>query len=67
MGLKYLDDSKAFFECSKDLEDIYKKLEEYNPNKKLKILIVLDSMVADMFSNKKLNPIVPEFLLEKKN
>ena len=39
------------------MEDIYKNIEEYNPNKKWKILIVFD-MFADMLSNKKLYPIV---------
>ena len=38
--------------------DIYKNIEHYNPNKKLKILIVFDDMIADMLSTKKLNPIV---------
>ena len=33
---------------------IYKNIEEYNPNKKRKISI----MIADMLSNKKLKPIV---------
>ena len=42
------------------MDDIYKNIEEYNPNKKRKILIVFDDMVADMLSNKKLNPIITE-------
>ena len=37
--------------------DIYKNIEDYNPNKKRKILIVFDDMIADMLSNKKLIPI----------
>ena len=36
-GLKYLNDSKAFIEYSNHMDDIYKNIEEYNPNKKLKI------------------------------
>ena len=44
-GLKYLNDSKAFIEYSNDMDDIYKNIEEYNPNKKQKILIVFDDMV----------------------
>ena len=36
------------------------KIEDYNPNKKRKILIVFDDMIADMFCNKKPNPIVTE-------
>ena len=42
------------------MDDIYKNIEEYNPNKKRKILTVFDHMIADMLSNKKLNPIVTE-------
>ena len=37
---------------------IYKNIEEYNPNKKLKTLIVFDHMITDMLSNKKLNAII---------
>ena len=36
------------------MDDIYKNIEEYNPNKKRKILIVFDDMIAEMLSNKKL-------------
>ena len=45
--------------------DIYKNIEDYNPNKKRKILIVFDYMIADMLSNKKRNPI--NYLLEAEN
>ena len=39
-----------------------KKIEEYNPNKNLEILVVFDYMIADMLmlSNIKINPIVTE-------
>ena len=33
------------------MDNIYKKIEEYNPNKKRKILIAFDNMIADMFKN----------------
>ena len=36
------------------MDDIYKNIEEYNPNKKRKILIVFDDTIADMLSNKNL-------------
>ena len=58
--LKHFRDSKAFIEYSNDMDDIYKNIEEYNPNKKRKTLIVFDYMFVDMVSNKKLNPIVTE-------
>ena len=35
--------------------DIFKNIDEYNPKKTLKILIVFDDMIADMLSNKNLN------------
>ena len=59
-GLKYLNDSN-------NMDDIYKNIKEYNPNKKRKILIVLDDIIADMLSNKKLNPIVTELFIRGKN
>ena len=37
------------------MDDIYKNIGEYNPDKKRKIFIVFDNMIADMLSNKKLN------------
>ena len=45
------------------MDDIYKNVEEYNPNKKQIVLIVFDDMIADMVSNKKLNPIVTELFI----
>ena len=40
-----------------------KTLKKHNPNKKRKILIVFDDMIADMLSNRKLNPIVTELFI----
>ena len=62
-GLKHFNDSKAFIEYPNDTDDIYKNIEEYNPNEKRKVLIVFDNMTADMLSNKKLNPIVTELFI----
>ena len=42
------------------MEDDYKNIENYNPGKKRKILIVFDDMIPDMINNKKLNPEVTE-------
>ena len=49
------------------MDGIYKDIEEYNPKKKRKILIVFDNMIADMLRNKNLNPIVTQlFIRERK-
>ena len=53
VGLDHFKDPKAFMECSNDTEDVYKNIENYNPGKKRKILIVFDDMIVDMINNKK--------------
>ena len=62
-GWKYLNGSNAFIEYSIDLDYIYKNIEEYNENKKRKILIAFDDMISDMLINKKLNPIITELFI----
>ena len=46
------------------MQDVYKNIEEYNPNIKGKVLIVFDDMIADMINNKKLNPVVTELFIK---
>ena len=52
-GIKHLNDSKAFIECSNTMNDVYENIDNYNPKKKRKILIVFDDMIADIMINKK--------------
>ena len=61
--LKHFNGSKALIGYSNDIDDIYKNIEEYNLNKKRKILIIFDDMIAHMPSNKKLNPTVTELFI----
>ena len=58
-----LKNPKAFVDYSRLIDDVYKNLEDYNPTKKRKVLIVFDDMIADMESNKILSPIVTELFL----
>ena len=58
------NDPRAFIEYSNDMQDVYKNIDEYNPDKENKILLVFDDMIAEMINNKKLNSIVPNCLLE---
>ena len=48
------------------MDDIFKNIEEYSPNKQRKILIAFDVMIADMLSNKELNPIVTELFIRSR-
>ena len=63
IGLKHFNDPKAFIEYSNDMEDAYKNIDEYNIDKKRKILIVFDGMIADMINNKKLNSKVTDLFI----
>ena len=58
-----LKNPKAFIDYSQTIDDIYENLEDYNPTKKRRVLIVFDDMIADMESNKKLSPTVSELFL----
>ena len=49
-----------------NMGDIYENIGEYNPNKKHKILIVFDDMIADVLRNKKRNTIVTELFIRAK-
>ena len=50
-------------EYSNDMQDVQKNIEDYNPIKKCKILIVFDDMIADMIKNNKLNPVVTNLFI----
>ena len=63
VGLKHFNDPKALIECSNDMQDSYKDIDEYNINKERKILIVFDDMIAEIIKNKKLNSIVTELFI----
>ena len=63
VGLNHFNGPKAFMEYSNDMQDVYKNIEDYNPIKKRKILIVFDDMIADMINNNKLNPVVTELFI----
>ena len=46
--------------------DMYKNTEEYNPNKKRKILTVFDDMIPDMENNEKLHEILNELFVRRR-
>ena len=63
VGISQFNDPKPFIEYSNDMRDVYKNIDEYNPDKENKILIVFDAMIADMINNKKLKSIVTELFI----
>ena len=62
-GLKYLNDSKAFIECSNTMDDVYENIDDYNPSRKRKVLIIFDDMIAGIMTNKKFQAIIKELFI----
>ena len=62
-GIEHLNDSKAFIEYSNTMNDVYENIDNYNPKRKRKILIVFDDMIADIMANKKFQSIIKELFI----
>ena len=65
-GTKHLSDSNAFIECSNTMDDIYENIDDNNPSRKRKVLIVFDDMIADIVTNKKAQVIIKELFIKCK-
>ena len=50
---KHFNDSEAFTEYSNKMDCMYKSTEEYDPNRKLKLLIVFDDINTGILNNKR--------------
>ena len=61
---KHLNDLSAFIECSNTMDDIYENIDDYNPSRKRKVLLVFDDMIADIMINKKFQDIIKEQRIE---
>ena len=62
-GIKHLNDSKAFIECSNTMDYVYENINDYNPNRRRRILIVFDDIIADIMANKKFQAILKELFI----
>ena len=51
VGSLNFNDSKAFIEYSNEIDYVYENIDEYNPNKKQKSLIVFDDMIVNIVNN----------------
>ena len=61
-GINHFNDPKAFIGYSNDIH-VYEDIDDYNPDKENKILIVFDDMIADIIHNKKLYSIVTDLFI----
>ena len=65
-GIKHLIDPNAFIECSNTMNDVYQNINDYNPNRKRKFLIVFDDMIAEIMSNKKFQDVIKESFIRRR-
>ena len=62
VGIKHCNNPNAFVEYSNTMDNIYKIIDDYNPNGK-ENLIVFDDMIADIMDNKKFQAIIKELFV----
>ena len=58
-----MKDPNAFIDYSQAIHNVYGYLEDCNPRRKRRVLIVFDDIISDMESNKKLGPKVSDLFL----
>ena len=63
VGTNHFNHPNAFIECSNTMDDVYENINDYNPIRKRKKLIVFDDMIADIMTNKKFQAIIKELFI----
>ena len=62
-GIKHFIDPNTFTECSNTMDDVYENIDDYNPSRKRKILIVFDDMIADIMTSKKFQTVIKQLFI----
>ena len=66
VGIKHLNNPNAFIECSNAMDDVHENINDYNPIRKRKKLIVFDHMIADIMTYKRFQAIIKELFIRCK-
>ena len=56
--IKHVNNPNAFIECSNTMDDVYENIDDGNPIRKRKKLIVFDDMIADIMDNRRFQAII---------
>ena len=62
-GIKHANNPNAFIVCSNTMDDVYEDIDNYNPKRDKKVLIVFDDMIADIMTNKKFQAVIKELFI----
>ena len=57
-GIKDLDNPNKSIVCSITMDDVYGDIDNHNPKRNKKVLIVFDDMIADIMGNKQFQAIL---------
>ena len=63
VGIKHVNNPNAFIECSNTMDDVYENIDDDNPIRKRKKLIVFDDMIADIMTNRRFQAIIKELFI----
>ena len=66
VGIKHVNNSNAFTECSNTMENVYENTDDYNPIRKRKKLIVFDDMIADIMKNRRFPAVIKELFIRSR-
>ena len=58
-GMKNVNNPNAFIVCSNAMDDVYQDIDNNNP----KVDIMIDDMIADIMTNKKIQAIIKELFI----
>ena len=62
-GIKNYNDPSAFIEYSNTMDDVYNNIDDYNPRRRRKMLIVFDGRIVDIMTNKRFQAIIKELFI----
>ena len=62
-GIKHFNDPTAFIEYSNDMNDVFTNIDDYNKQRKRKVLIIFDDIIADIMSSKNFKVIIKELFI----
>ena len=65
-GIKHCNNPNALTEYSNTMDDAYKNIDDYNPSRQRKILIMFDDMIADIMTNKRFQAMIIELFIRCK-
>ena len=61
--IKHLNNSNAFIEYSKSIDDVYNNIDDYNLTRKRNFLCVFDDMIADILTKNNFLAVLKELLI----